>query len=111
MEFLNSDDFIGEISCTIFIKKNIVFIYKNQIIDEKCKDFFAVIFKYFQSSVIVKISMVASEKSRKNISDYNLFLFKKSFEVNNKQFFSCEKRTHSSNCIYDYADSFFVEDF
>ena len=55
--------------------------------------------------------MIASEKSHQNLSDYNQFLFKKRFEVNKKQIFSSEKMRNSGNCIYDYAHSFFGEDF
>ena len=55
--------------------------------------------------------MTASEKPHKNLSDYNQFLFKKIFEVNIKRFFSSEKIINSGNFIYDYAQSFFGEDF
>ena len=44
--------------------------------------------------------------------NYNQFLLKRKFEVNKKQiFFSSEKMRNSGNCIYDYAHSFFGEDF
>ena len=36
---------------------------------------------------------------------------KKKIEVNKNQIFSCEKMRNSGNCIYDYAHSFFREDF
>ena len=50
---------------------------------KKMKVFFwAVFYKYLQSSL---------EKSLKNLSDYNHFLFKKRFEVNKKQIFPREK--------------------
>ena len=64
--------------------------------------------------------MIASEKSHQNISDYNQFLFKirfevenlkKKCEVNKHQIFSSEKMRNSGNCIYHYAHSFFGEDF
>ena len=53
---------------------------------------------------------MASEKSHQHLSDYNQFLFEKIFEVNIKQNLSSEKDRISSNCIYDYAHSFFGED-
>ena len=39
------------------------------------------------------------------------FLFKKRFEVIEKQIFASEKIRNLYNCIYDYAHSFFGEDF
>ena len=47
--------------------------------------------------------MIASETSYQNISDYNQFLFKKSFKVNKKQMFSSEKMRNSDDYIYNYA--------
>ena len=41
--------------------------------------------KYFQSSVILKIPMIASEKSHQNLSDNKQFLFQKRYEVYKKQ--------------------------
>ena len=38
-------------------------------------------------------------------------LLKKNFEDNKKQIFSCKKMRNSDNSIYDYAHSFFGEDF
>ena len=57
--------------------------------------------------------MIPSEKSRQNLSDYNQLLFKKRFEINikKKQIVSSEKMRNSGNSIYDYAHSFFGEDF
>ena len=55
--------------------------------------------------------MIASEKSHQNRSDYKQFLFKKTFEDNKKPIFSSEKMKNVDNCIYDYAHSFFGEDF
>ena len=48
---------------------------------------------------------------RKNLSDYNQILLKRRIEVIEKQIFSSEKMRSLSNCIYDYAHSFFGEDF
>ena len=44
-------------------------------------------------------------KSHQNLSEYNQFLFKKRFEVDG------EKMRNSGNLFYDYAHSFFGEDF
>jgi len=55
--------------------------------------------------------MIASEKSHKNLSDYNQFIFRKSLEVIKKKIFLSEKMKNLSNYIYDYANSFFGEDF
>ena len=55
--------------------------------------------------------MIASKKSHQNLSDYKVFIQKR-FDVNNKkQIFSLEKIRNSVNCIYDYAHSFFGENF
>ena len=56
--------------------------------------------------------MIASEKPHQYRSDYKQFLFKKKLEVNKKKhiFFS-EQMRNSGICIYDYAYSFFGEDF
>ena len=51
--------------------------------------------------------MIASEKSHQNISDYNKFLFRKKFEVNQKNCFSSEKMRISGNCIYVYSHMIF----
>ena len=67
--------------------------------------------KYFQSSVILYIPMIASEKSHQNLLDRNQFLLQKRFDVNKKPIFSGEKITNSDSCIYDYAHSYFGEDF
>ena len=44
-------------------------------------------------------------------TDYSIFdqkfLFKKTFEVHNKQFFPRENMRNSGNAIYDYAQQFF----
>ena len=40
-----------------------------------------------------------------------VFIQKTKIEVNKKQTFSNEKMRNPGNCIYDYAHSFFVEDF
>ena len=55
--------------------------------------------------------MITSEKSHQNLSDYIQLLFKKIFEVNKEQIFCNEKMRNSGHCIYDYAHSFFGEDF
>ena len=55
--------------------------------------------------------MVASEKSHRNLSEDNQSLFKKRFEVNEKQILPTEKMKNSGNCVYDYTHSFFEEDF
>ena len=55
--------------------------------------------------------MNASEKSHQILSNYKQFIFKKRFEVNKRQIFASEKMINSGNYIYDYAHSFFVEDF
>ena len=60
--------------------------------------------------MILKIPMIASEKSHQNLSDYNQFLFKKIFEVHKKKN-SGEKMRNVGNCIYNYAQSFFRKDF
>ena len=54
--------------------------------EKKNRLLFAVFFlsKYFQSSVILQIPMIASEKSHQNLSDYSQFRLKKRFEVNGK---------------------------
>ena len=53
--------------------------------------------------------MNVSEKSHQNLSDYIQFLFKKGFKLNIKSIISSEKLRNPSN--YDYAHSFFGEDF
>ena len=40
-----------------------------------------------------------------------LVFIQKIFLVNRKQIFSSEKMRNSGNCIYDYAHSFFGEDY
>ena len=55
--------------------------------------------------------MIISKKLHPNLSDYNQFVLKKRFEENKKQIFSYEKLRNLVNCIYDYAHSFFGEDF
>ena len=47
-------------------------------------EIFLVLSIYFQSSVILYIPMITSEKSHQNLSDYNQFLLKKRFEVDTK---------------------------
>ena len=48
----------------------------------------------------------------KYIRQQPVFTKKKRFEVDEKMIFSSEKKTkNSGNCIYDYAHSFFVENF
>ena len=62
-------------SKNIFLSIKIRLQVKNQF-------FFCSFFsKYFQSSVILYIPMITSEKSHQNLSDYNQFLLKKRFEV------------------------------
>ena len=46
----------------------------------------------------------------KSIRLQRVFIEKRGFEVDKKRFFSSEKKINSSNCIYDYAHSFFGED-
>ena len=53
----------------------------------------------------------ASEKPHQNLSDYNQLLIKTNFRLIKKQIFSSEKLRNSGNCIYDYAHSFYGEDF
>ena len=67
--------------------------------------------KCFQSSVILKILMIASEKTQHNLSDSNHFLLKKRFDVKEKQIFPSEKLRNSGNYNYDYAHSFFGKGF
>ena len=55
--------------------------------------------------------MIASERIHQNLSNYKQFLLKKRFVMNKKQNFSCEIMRDSDNCIYDYAQSVFGEDF
>ena len=55
--------------------------------------------------------MIASEKSHQNLSNYNQLLFIKRFEVKKKQTYSSKRICNSGNYIYDYAHSFFAEDF
>ena len=55
--------------------------------------------------------MISSEKSHQHLSDYNHFLFKKRFKVNKKGIISSRKMRKSGNYSYDYAHSFFGEDF
>ena len=64
-----------------------------------------------QAQCFFYFSVIASEKSHQNLSDFNLFLFEKIFEVYKKQMFSSVKKRNSGNCIYDYAQSFFGKDF
>ena len=61
--------------------------------------------------MILQIPMIASQRTDKNMSDYNQFLFKKRSDVNKKPIYSSEKMSNSGNCIYDHAHSFFGEDF
>ena len=51
------------------------------------------------------------QKKKSKSIGLNQFIFKNGFEVNEKQIFSSEKMRNSDNCIYDYAHSFFGEDF
>ena len=46
-----------------------------------------------------------------NPSDYSQFLFRKKFEDDKKQIFSSEKMTNSGKYFFDYAQSFFGNDF
>ena len=55
--------------------------------------------------------MIAIFYTHQNPSDFFEFLFKKRVEVNNKQIFSSEKTKNSVKFIYDYAHSFFEENF
>ena len=57
--------------------------------------------------------MIASEKSHNNLSDWKDFLFKKRYEdMKNWTDLSSEKwEILVGNRIYDYAHSFFAEDF
>ena len=66
---------------------------------------------FFVLQVFFEILPIAWEKTDRNLSDYNQFLFKKRFEVNKKQIFFSEKMRNSDNCVYDYAHSFFGDDF
>ena len=53
--------------------------------------------------------MIASDKSHQNLSEYNQFILIYFFPI--KTDFSSEKMINTGNCIYDYAQSFFGEDF
>ena len=61
--------------------------------------------------------MIASEKSHKNLSVDNQFLFKKRFKVNKKKtdFFLVKELeinvVNSVNCIYDYFHSLLRREF
>ena len=44
-------------------------------------DLFALFFKYFLSSVIFQIPMIALEKLHQNLSDNNQFLFKRDLKL------------------------------
>ena len=55
--------------------------------------------------------ILASEESHQYLLDYKQFLYKKRFEVNKKPIFSGKKIKNSDNLIYEYAYSFFGEDF
>ena len=52
--------------------------------------------------------MIASEKSRQNLTEYIHFLLKKDFNSIEERFFSSEKIRNSGNYVYNYA-SFFGE--
>ena len=54
--------------------------------------------------------MIASEKSHQNLSDYIQFLLKKRYSIEKRIIYSKRMR-NSGNYNYDYANSFFVEDF
>ena len=54
--------------------------------------FLAVFFGTFQSSVFLLISMIASEKSHKNLSDYNQFFSEKDMKLIKIRFFLVKKR-------------------
>ena len=54
--------------------------------------------------------MIASEKTHQNLSDYSQFLFKKRFEINEKQILFCEKIKNAGNFIHDYTHSFSGKD-
>ena len=53
----------------------------------------------------------SKKKTLQIISDYNQFLLKKRFKVNEKHIFSREKMRYSGSCTYDYVDSFIEENF
>ena len=69
--------------------------------------------KYFKILVILKIPMVSGKKHIKicRTTTDLCFLFKNRCGVNKEQIFSSELMRNSGNCIYDYAHSFFGEDF
>ena len=54
---------------------------------------------------------IASIKLYQTILEYIQFLFKKRFHVNEKYIFSIKKIINVGNYIYDYAQSFFDDDF
>ena len=97
----------------ISISKNIFFAYKNNFLSEKLKllGFFSAVFsKYLRSSVILYITMIASEKYHQNISDYNQFLFNKIFEVNIPQNFSGEQmRNYLWLCTLVFHSGFLIQ--
>ena len=55
--------------------------------------------------------MIASEKNTSKSIRLQPVFIKNKFEVNKKQIFSSEKMRNSGNCIHDYVQSFFGEDF
>ena len=55
--------------------------------------------------------MIVSEKSHQNLSMYVQFLLKENLMLIKIDMFSGGKMRNSGNCIYDYAHSFFGEDF
>ena len=55
--------------------------------------------------MILKIPMIALEKSHQNLSDYNQSLLKNRLEVNKKHIFSSEKIRNSGKCSYEYVYS------
>ena len=56
-------------------------------------------------------SVIASEKSRQNLSEYIQFSLQIRFKVNKKKSFASEKMRNSGNYINNYVQAFFEEDF
>ena len=66
--------------------------------------FFSFHSKRFQNSVILYISMIASEKSHQNLSDHNQFLFKIKFEIDTKMIFFCFSNSFFFKLLQEFTD-------
>ena len=89
---------------TLFQLQKIYFFYRCQ--------FFEFFFKILSGVCIILYSGVCIEKKKhQNLSDETNFYLKIVLKLLKTQIFSREKIRNSGNCIYDYAHSFFGEDF